>query len=51
VIGTWNADTGGDELFILANGEYGAPHNVLEVFKNGAIRIIPQGDINMGNYQ
>jgi hypothetical protein len=51
VIGKWNKDTLGDELLILANGTDQAPNNVLEVFKNGAIRIIPQGDINMGNYQ
>lgn len=50
VVGSWNKDTGGDELFILGNGSYSAPSNAMEVFKNGKIRILRQGDISMGAY-
>lgn len=50
VIGKYNKNTQGDELFILGNGTSSAPSNAMEVFKNGTIRILRQGDISMGTY-
>lgn len=51
VIGRWNKDTLGDELFILGNGTNSDnKSNAMEVFKNGTIRILRQGDISMGAY-
>lgn len=53
VAGTWNSDSGGDELLILGNGSYGVPSNALEVFKNGNMNVYgsitcsPGGDIPM----
>lgn len=66
VIGQWNADTGGDEAFVIGNGTgSGDKKNSLEVYKNGDV-IIPnaleihedgtviisqaQGDIDMGAF-
>lgn len=50
VFGKWNANTGGDEAFVIGNGSYGAPANSFVVLKNGTIRINRQGDIEMGIY-
>lgn len=50
VIGKWNADTGGDEAFVIGNGNYTTPSNSLVVLKDGTVRIAPQGDVEMGIY-
>ena len=50
VLGTFNKDTGGNELLVLGRGTSSTKRNAMAVFKDGKIAIQPQGDIGMGIY-
>ena len=51
VEGTLTAWNWNEPLFVVGNGyPGGTPSNALTIYKNGAIKIIPQGDISMGMY-
>lgn len=49
VIGMWNKDTGGNELFVIGKGTSSVKSNAFEVFDDGSVCIpVRQGDIDMG---
>lgn len=52
VVGKWNEDTGGQELFVAAIGtDYSNKKNAFEVTAEGRVRIPEvQGELSLGDY-